>query len=251
MRTAFSIRITPAISIAILLLFAVDSARSQQPNLNRMLDAVDSSAGWARTPVSDEQAPVARPPIANPQALNPASQQFMHHNNGPISNPGRIVQQGSYPTPMWTENQAAQMQQIQRQQAAIPNVSRQIMKSFFNGNFAGAMGGGPAPRSTPPPQKSYGSSTAYSDWQRAENEAIRARNYGRTARYDKDKWARKNAADRANYAADAARAASDRVYSASLNGDPQAKQYASQARAASDRARADANRARYNADTIR
>lgn len=248
-RTSFSIRITPAISIVMLLFVAGEAAKSQQPDLSRMLDAVDSSSGWSRTPVSDAQR--SQPAFADPQAANPTSQQFMRRNQGAMPNPTRVVQQGSYPTPMWTENQAARMQQIQRQQAAIPNVSRQIMKSFFNGNFAGAMGGGSAPSPTPPPQKSYGSSTAYSDWQRAENEAIRARNYGRTARYDKDKWARKNAADRAYYASNAARAASDRVYYASLNGDPTAKQYASKARDAADRAKADADRARYNADTIR
>ena len=236
-----------------LLFVAGEAAKSQQPDLSRMLDAVDSSSGWSRTPVSDAQR--SQPAFADPQTANPTSQQFMRRNQSAMPNPTRVVQQGSYPTPMWTENQASQMQQIQRQQAAIPNVSRQIMKSFFNGNFAGAMGGSPAPpaasRSAQPPQKSYGSSTAYSDWQRAENEAIRARNYGRTARYDKDKWDRKNAADRAYYASNAARAASDRVYYASLNGDPQAKQYASQARAAADRAKADSDRARYNADTIR
>ena len=94
-----------------------------------------------------------------------------------------------------------------------------------------------------------GSSSAYSDWQTAENQASRAYNAEEKARYDKDKWRRGEDANDAYYAAKAARNASDRVYQASVKGDPSAQQYADKARDAAERAKGDAERARYYADS--
>jgi len=210
---------------------------AQQPSLNKMLDAVDRPSGWASTPVSDAQ--TVRPAIGNDRA-DAAAREFMHHHDAPSIRQNQVV-------PTYQGGSAAQLEQIQRQQANRPFVSRQIMKTLLESSVSG-----PASAATQPVQpKSFSGSTAYSDWQRSENEAIRARNYASKARYDQNQWNRKDAASRANSAANSARYASDRVYQASLQGDPTAKQYASKARAAADRARADANRARYNADTIR
>ncbi len=76
---------------------------------------------------------------------------------------------------------------------------RQMLKMMLNE-------GSSSPSSS---AKSFtGSSSAYSDWQKAENEASRAHNYAQKARYQEDRWARKDSASQANYAADAARYAS-------------------------------------------
>ncbi|PWT99735.1 MAG: hypothetical protein C5B53_04980 [Candidatus Melainabacteria bacterium] len=211
-------------------LFLIKPADAQQPDLNKLLDSVDRPSGWAKTPVSNSN-----------QSGQFASKEFMHHHDPSLPR-NQIVQPMGDPANM---NAGTQWQQAG--QAAGPFIRQQVLKSFLNGS-----GSQPANNAAQPAQsKSFSGSTAYSDWQRAENEAIRARNYASKARYDQNQWNRKDSANSANYAANAARQASDRVYYASLNGDPTAKQYASKAKAAADRARADANRARYNADTIR
>jgi len=113
------------------------------------------------------------------------------------------------------------------------------------------LGGSPQANSSADSKANWSSSSAYSDWQEAENQASRAHDAESRASYSKEKWAKQDDASTAYYASEAARAASDRVYQASLAGDPTAKQYASKARAAADRARADSDQARYYADTAR
>ena len=117
---------------------------------------------------------------------------------------------------------------------------QQILRTLF--------GGEAQTNSSQIKNKNWSSSTAYSNYQQAENQASIARNARERAHYDKDKGNRDGDASEAYYAANTANEASDRLYNASLNGDPTAKQYASQARAAADRARADADQARYYAD---
>jgi len=125
------------------------------------------------------------------------------------------------------------------------NASRQVMRTLMQSGMQSS-----SPKSAKQ-SNSFGGSNAYSDWQRAENEANRAYHYSQTARYDKSEGNRRSAASSADYAARAGRAASDRVYYASNQGDPTAQQYASKARAAADRARANADRARSNAYNYR
>lgn len=223
---------TPLLSYGIVVLVLITPANAQRPDLNKMLDSVDRPSAWAKTPVSE----------VNPSgqfAGQFASQEFMHHQNPSYSSVNPIIH------PMANPAVINQLQQDRREVA--PLFRQEMLRTFLNGSTSqpssnASQSGG---------NKSFNGSTAYSDWQRAENEAIKARNYASKARYDQNQWNRKDDANSANYAADAARQASDRVYYASLNGDPVAQQYASKARAAADRARADANRARYNADTIR
>ena len=122
-------------------------------------------------------------------------------------------------------------------------VRRQVMKTLMESQSAGA--------GTARPATSGDSGSVYADWQKAENQASRARYYAQKARSDSSKGSRQSAASSADYAARAARYASDRVYQASRNGNPTGQQYAGKARAAADRARADADRARYHADSYR
>ncbi len=150
---------------------------------------------------------------------------------------------------------AVQAQQMMGQSTSasggmFPTSPRQeMMRTFFEGGSPQLSGSG---YSTPPNNDTSGAtSTAYSNYQRAENEATKARNAAqRTRSYDKDQWHRKNSASQAEYAANNANYAAQRAESAAYSGDSQARGYASQARAAANRARADANRARYNADTM-
>ncbi len=150
---------------------------------------------------------------------------------------------------------AVQMQQAMGQSAPtsggmFPTSPKQeMMRTFFEGGSPQLSGSG---YSTPQNRDTSGAaSNAYSNYQRAENEATKARNAAqRTRLYDKDQWHRKNSASQAEYAANNANYAAQRAESAAYSGDSQARGYASQARAAANRARADANRARYNADTM-
>jgi hypothetical protein len=225
------------LTCGIAVLVSVIPANAQQADLNKMLDSVDRPSSWAQTPMSSGN-----------QSGQFASQQFMHHHDLPSSR-NQIVQPMANPVTVNSNSFAGnQWQQIEQQQANRPAVARQVLKSvLLNGGLSQ-----PANNAAQPAQgKSFSGSTAYSDWQKAENQAIRARNFASKARYDQNQWNRKDSANSANYAAESARQASDRVYQASLNGDPVAKQYTGKARAAADRARADADRARYNADTIR
>lgn len=148
--------------------------------------------------------------------------------------------------------QAQQMtgQSAQTSGGMFPTSPRQeMMRTFFEGGSPQLSGSGSF--SPPNSNASNATSTAYSNYQRAENEASKARNAAqRTRSYDKDQWHRKNSASQAEYAANNADYAAQRAESAAYSGDSQARGYASQARAAANRARADANRARYNADTM-
>jgi hypothetical protein len=126
-------------------------------------------------------------------------------------------------------------------------VRRQVMKTLMESQSTGAAIG----TGTARPAASGDSGSVYADWQKAENQASRARYYAQKARSDSSKSSRQSAASSADYAARAARYASDRVYQASRNGNPTGQQYAAKARAAADRARSDADRARYNADNYR
>ncbi|MBX9685393.1 MAG: hypothetical protein K2X27_01750 [Candidatus Obscuribacterales bacterium] len=132
----------------------------------------------------------------------------------------------------------------------MPNVSKkEVLRVFLEGgnpqlNNQTATCPGPA-------YNSSNSSTAYSAYQTAENEAAKARNQESRARYGNDQWNRKNAASQAEYAARNANYAASRAESAAYGGDSKAQSYANLARQAANRARASADRARYNADTIR
>lgn len=184
-----------------------------QQNMERFLDAVDSPSSWSRTPV-----PM---PANNPQAYAPTNS--LYQNPVPQQYPGQM------------DNT-----QMMRQQ---------MLRTLFGSNPSL---GGRSPSSNINREKSkadWGSSTAYSDWQEAENQASKAHNAEEKARYEKDKWRSKDDASEAYYAANAARNASDRVYYASLKGDPTAREYVDRAKAAADRAHADSGRARYYADT--
>ncbi|MBS1952644.1 MAG: hypothetical protein JST89_00515 [Cyanobacteria bacterium SZAS-4] len=150
---------------------------------------------------------------------------------------------------------AVQAQQMMGQSASmsggmLPSSPRQeLMRTFFEGGSPQFSGSNYS--NTQNTDTSSATSTAYSNYQRAENEATKARNAAqRTRSYDKDQWHRKNSASQAEYAANNANYAAQRAESAAYSGDSQARGYASQARAAANRARADANRARYNADTM-
>jgi hypothetical protein len=132
----------------------------------------------------------------------------------------------------------------------LPHMSKQEMLRIFmeggtpqsSGSYASAPSGG----------SSAGTSTAYTNYQTAENEATKARNAAQRVRYsDRDTWSRKNDASTAEYAANNANYAAQRAESAAYSGDSQARGYANLAREAANRARGDANQARYNADTMR
>ena len=130
----------------------------------------------------------------------------------------------------------------------LPPMSRQeMLRIFLEGGTPQSSGGGFA--AAPSGRSSEATSTAYSNYQPAENEASKARNAANRARYDKDSWNRKNQASQAEYAANNANYAAQRAESAAYSGDSQARGYANLAREAANRARQDANRARYNADT--
>ena len=122
------------------------------------------------------------------------------------------------------------------------SMKQQLLRTLLKGTS-------PSSNSSGNNKADWGSSNAYSDWQEAENQASRAHDAEERARYDKDKWRRGDDASEAYYAANSAQNASDKVYYASLNGDPTAKQYADKAKAAADRAREESNRARYYADS--
>jgi hypothetical protein len=150
---------------------------------------------------------------------------------------------------MQQQQQQQQQMQMQQQQGMMPRPSRRdLMRVFLEGGSVQSPGAQvPSGNMTNP----GASSTAYSNYQRAANEASTARNYANKARYDKDKWIRKDSATRANYAANNANYAAQRAEAAAYNGDANARGYANMARAEANRARASADQARYNADTIR
>jgi hypothetical protein len=133
----------------------------------------------------------------------------------------------------------------------MPQMSKKEMLRIFmeGGTPETPMSSAPAPDNSG--RNSEAKSTAYNNYQTAENEARKARNAReRTRGYDKDQWHRKNDAEQAQYAANNANYAAQRAEYAGNNGDEQARHYAGLARAAANRAREDANYARYNADTM-
>lgn len=157
--------------------------------------------------------------------------------------------------PVSTPTQAMSQRSYNSGSGMFPGVSRQeMLRVFIEGGMPdssanqGYRGFNPAPSASG--KASSNNTNVYYDYQTAENESTKSRNYSNTARYDKDKWNRKNAASQAEYAANNAEYAAQRAESASYNGDAQAKSYANLARQAANRARYNANQARYNANTI-
>jgi hypothetical protein len=200
-----------------LLLLGQPATAQQSEHLENLLNTLDKPSVWAATPVS------GIPPSTS------ADQPLIPSSGSPLSLP--------YPVKPISNNAPALMQ------SSNPFFTRQqILRILLGGST----------QSTNPhknSQQSSGSSSTYSDYQEAENQASRAHDAEERAHYEKDKGIRQDDASQAYYAANAARDASDRVYQASLNGDATGKQYAGAARDAADRARADANQARYYADT--
>lgn len=132
----------------------------------------------------------------------------------------------------------------------LPGVTRRdITRVMMEGGSLFDSGGGGMTYDTSQAQASRAAGTTYSHYQRAENAATRAHSAANRARYDREKWSKKDAADEAYYAANDADAAADAAEASAASGDSQARGYANQARGAANRARADANRARYNANT--
>jgi hypothetical protein len=150
--------------------------------------------------------------------------------------------------PLPQRAQPQRMQHMQQQQPVNKSRRRELTRIMMEGGAPSGGGGPRAMHMQQQPQQFSGGSNAYSQYQKAENEAKRAYNYAQTARTSNDKWIRKDSASKADYAARSARYASDAVYYAAQKGDPVAKQYQQRARYASDRARADAGRAASNAN---
>ena len=185
-------------------------------DLEQKLNAADTSAAWAQTPVSGA----------------PAAQ---------------TARQYRLPLPPT----AVSARQAGSRQGMFPGISRQqMLRVFLEGGSPNPDGAGTA-AGAPSTNSSANASNAYSNYQRATSENTRARNYANTARYDQSQWNRKDAASQAEYAASNAEYAAQRAESAAYSGDSQARSYANLAREAANSARYFANQARYNADTIR
>lgn len=222
---------------------------STMSDLERKLDAVDDSRVWANVPVSGA--------TANNQ--RPAPTQYSNPRYGPSSYvPARAntyARQGgtvrSYPVRRVTSPGGGAGPSANS--GMFPGISRQeMLRVFIEGGMPESSGSQAYQGFNPgPPQNSSSNSTnAYYNYQTAENEATKARNYANTARYDKNKWNRKNAASQAEYAANNANYAAQRAESAAYSGDSKTRGYANLARQAANRARNNANQARYNANTI-
>lgn len=213
------------------------NSHSTMSDLERTLDAVDNSNSWARTPVSG-----AMPANVAPSNRYPATfgTTYARQGNTQRSYPLRTV---SAPPRGGTANAMSGM---------FPTVSRQEMLRIFmeGGTPSNAVNQGYQGYNPQTQNSSSNTTNVYYNYQTAENEATKSRNYSNTARYDKDKWNRKNAASQAEYAANNAEYAAQRAESGAYNGDAKAKSYASLARQAANRARYNANQARYNANTI-
>ncbi len=186
---------------------------SRMNSLERALNSVESRSNWAQAPVS----PAGRRIAMNPFAQMPA------RNVGTISAPNPAGFGG------------------------FPGFNKQDLMRIFLGGSSTAGGASRAPA---PKDFSSQNSNAYNAYQRAENESSKAHGCANGASYGNDKWGRKNYADQAEYAANAAYYAAQEAQNAAYNAGSEAQGYANLARAASDRARADADRARYNADTF-
>ena len=131
----------------------------------------------------------------------------------------------------------------------LPPMSKQeMLRTFLEGGTPQSTGGYAAQGTA----SSTATSSAYSNYQTAENEATKSYNAAQRVRYyDKDTWHRKNDASQAEYAANNANYAAQRAQSAAYNGDSKSRGYANLARQAANKARYNANQARYNADTMR
>jgi hypothetical protein len=208
--------------------------KNTMQSLEEALDKADNSASWSKVPVS-RSAPVRG---ATPTLINGVNSSYPYT---PARQYAAIPGAGAGPG-----NPLAGM---------FPKMTRQdLMRMFLEGGtpqmgggFGGASPGGSAggPSSADLAGKS---STAYSNYQRAENEDAKARDYAERARYADSRYSAQEYASSAEYAANNAEYAADRAESAAYSGDSQAKGYASSARNAANRARENANRARYNAE---
>lgn len=191
---------------------------STMSSLEQQLNAIDTQSGWARTPV---------------QVASPIPQTHSNRSNLPAPGPGAGANAMS---------------------GMFPGVSRkEMMRVFIEGGTPQTGNGNNAfgrRANSAPANSSQNGANAYSNYQTAQNEETKSRNYANTARYDKDKWNRKNAASQAEYAANNANYAAQRAESQAYTGDAQARSYANLARQSANRARANADRARYNADTM-
>lgn len=180
--------------------------------LEQALNTIDTREGWSSTPVSMPATPQSRP--MNYGASNRTQSQSMSQSVG-----------------------------------ILPRVTRRDLTRVF------IEGGSVFDSAAAPVSGGFGAGadrargTAYSCYQRAENLASKAHSLLSRARYDEERWSKKNAADQAYYAANDARIAADEAYSAAASGDSQARNYANLARDAANRARADADRAKYFANT--
>lgn len=201
--------------------------------LEHELDAVDSN--WNQVPVAQ--------PMQNYSA--PRQQSYPQQNRSNYS-PQRVTRGRSSAGP-------GNGTIMRTWQGMFPGMSKQeLMRVFLEGGTPESPGSYSSSASAPDLSGQYASarSTAYNNYQTATNENTKARNEANTAHYNHDKWTRKSAADRAEYAANNAQYAAERAESAANNGDAQARHYASLARQEANRARASANQARYNANTI-
>ncbi len=190
---------------------------STMQDLEQELNSIDTSSAWSRTPV------------VSPAVVSPGM------NSNPNGSTTPYIQYGPASAPLG---------------GLLPRVNRwDVLRVFLQGGSLFDHGGAGMSAPGPGAGAAQATSTAYSNYQQAENMATRARNAADRARYGSDKGSKQNAASEAYYDANDAEGAADRAYSASASGDSQARGYANLAREAANRAREDANRARYNADT--
>ncbi len=111
----------------------------------------------------------------------------------------------------------------------LPPMSKQeMLRTFLEGGTPQSTGGYAPAQGT---GSSTATSSAYSNYQTAENEATKSYNAAQRVRYyDKDTWHRKNDASQAEYAANNANYAAQRAQSAAYSGDSKSRGYANLAR---------------------
>jgi hypothetical protein len=197
--------------------------------------------------------PQANYPQANPSAPqnwstsqlpNRASLRTMFQRalNSPTNN------YPAYPPPQNQANFIPSMQpsQYYPQQSSIPGrLSRaQIMRYFFDGSSGPSPGWGTSASSG----NSAYAQDVRSNEQIAQNEDDMARSSQGRSQYGSS-YDRKQAAEQAQYHANAARNAADKAYSESEGGSEETHDYASRARNYANDAQYQADRARSNADS--
>ena len=195
-----------------------ETGNSTMASLEQTLDAADNRASWEQTPISGVP-------------------------NKPAANTRPLYSQNRAQRPGWNPGAGANAMS-----GLFPKMSRQELLRIFMEGGSPQMGGGSGGGAPPPKNNTANTSTAYSNYQTAENESAKAQDEANKA-YNGDKWNAKEAASAAEYAANNANYAAQRAESAAYNGDSEAKGYANLARMAADRARGSADQARYNADT--